>query len=159
MVSTPGKLNILDSKCSILCWRCGQDVGVISICDWSVNHYFWSWYLKKWKSCKGYTRSRPQNCIICFWQKAVGLSKKRVLITNMVTAARLMIVKNWKSNHMFQLSELYDGVLEVVIIDTLTCVIWLQKELLKENNFVDMWQDVFCTFYCLKGKAKCPNKI
>ena len=77
----------------------------------------------------------------------------------MITAARLGIVRHWKLKHLFLLTEWNNEVWKTSINGKLTWDINFKKGLLKDNMFLETWQD-FLNFVLLKGEGRlCKEEI
>ena len=65
--------------------------------------------------------------------------KTKELITNLLTAARLIIARNWKSKYELCLEEWYKEVWNIALNDKLTCSLKVKKGELKRDIFYDIW--------------------
>ena len=77
--------------------------------------------------------------------------------TNLLTAARLIIARQWKSKSEFQINEWYNEIWNKAINDKLTCNLKFKKDELKNNNFYEIWGR-FLEYVLTRGKGKAPNQ-
>ena len=76
---------------------------------------------------------------------------------SLLTTARLIIARNWKSKSEFQMEEWYNEIWNIAINDKLTCNLKVKKGEMKKNNFYDIWGR-FLEYVLTRGKGKAPNQ-
>ncbi|XP_078238100.1 cation channel sperm-associated protein 1 isoform X2 [Pogona vitticeps] len=75
------------------------------------------------------------------------------LITNLITAARLIIAGQWKLKTELQIEEWYKEIWNIALSDKLTCNLKMKKGELKKNNFYVIWGK-FLEYVLIRGKAR-----
>ena len=79
------------------------------------------------------------------------------LIANLLTAARLIIARNWKSKSEFRMEEWYNEIWNIAINYKLTCNLKVKKGEIKNNNFYDIWGR-FPEYVLTRGKGKAADQ-
>ena len=79
------------------------------------------------------------------------------LISCLLTAARLIKAKNWKSKSEFRMEEWNNEIWNIAINGKLTSNLKVKKGEMKKNNVYDIWGR-FLEYVLIRGKGKAPNQ-
>ena len=114
------------------------------ICGGNVENVqrFWKQIFKELNDICG--KDIELNPEIAFLSKFKNVEYDKMikeLITNLLTAARLIIARQWKSKSEFQMDEWYNEIWNIAINDKLTCNLKVKKGELKKNIFMKYGAD------------------
>ena len=139
---TPLKLNKINANHPNVCWKCEKEVGTYFHMWWECEKVqrFWKQIFKEFSyMCGKDIECNADIALLSIYENVECGKMTKEFITNLLTAARLIIAKQWKLKTEFQIEEWYKEIWNIAINDKLTCNLKIKKGELKRNDFYEIW--------------------
>ena len=85
------------------------------------------------------------------------VNENKDLIIIMITAARIIMARNWRNENQFNLEEWYRELWDMAINDKLTCDMKISRGQMKNNDFKKIW-NVFLEHVFRRGRGYTPSE-
>ena len=135
-------MNKINASYLNVCWKCEKEIGTYFHMWWECEKVqkCWKQIFKELNEiCGKDIELNPEIALLSIFENVEYDKMIKELITNLLTAARLIIARQWKSKSEFQVDEWYNEIWNIAINDQLTCNLMVKKGELKKNIFYEIW--------------------